>query len=103
MNLMNTKREPRTAYDVADSWSNFCGVGCAWVKWMVSFGSLGGLVIWYEGYPQSKSAIPLVFVLLDPHGKRISENRSRLKDIKEAIRILQGRTAIAAKGGTDRG
>ena len=86
---MKDRYQLRPAYEVADSWSNFCGVGSAWVQWMVSFGALGGKVRWWEGYPQSKSAVPLCFELFDSEDNKIPDTHSRLKDIKAAVAILK--------------
>lgn len=81
-------KNPQTAGSVAESWESWCGK-CRWTKRMREFGEVGGLVIWYCGYPQSKSAIPLCFTLHDDRGmKIITGGDSRLKDIEMATYIL---------------
>jgi len=72
--------------DVADSWEKWCGE-TAWSKEVRKFGKNGGRIIWWGGFPQSASAIPLCFVLVMPNGKEFGH--SRLKDIKEAIRRIK--------------
>ena len=46
--------------DVAEKWENWCGKN-RWTNLLESFGILGGKIIWWTGYPQSGSAIPLCF------------------------------------------
>jgi hypothetical protein len=72
---------------VAKQWEKWCGK-TAWSKNLREFGRQGGKIIWYCGFPQSVSAIPLCFVLVMPSGEELGH--SRLKDIKEAIRNLSG-------------
>ena len=75
---------------VAEKWECWCGE-TAWSKAMREFASLGGMVTWYCGYPQSASAIPLTFTLHRPNGEQIETGgSSRLRDIREAIRQLKG-------------
>ncbi len=74
---------------VAKGWENWCGI-TAWSKAMYSFGKLGGLAIWWSGYPQSKSAVPLYFALYQPDGTELP-CESRLKDIKAGIIALEAR------------
>ncbi|HEY3525884.1 MAG TPA: hypothetical protein VGK47_06790 [Nitrososphaeraceae archaeon] len=71
--------------DVAEEWEGWCGI-TPWSTLLRKFGELGGKIIYYCGYPQSKSAIPLCFVLVLPDGKEIKG--SRLKDIREGIKQL---------------
>lgn len=71
---------------VAADWEDWCGV----TKWSIAlrkFGELGGKIVWWSGYPQSKSAIPLCFSLFRPDGVEIL-CKSRLKDIRAAIETM---------------
>lgn len=69
---------------VAKEWKGWCGEN-RWTRLLESFGILKGKIIWYTGYPQSKSAIPLCFELILETGEKIAG--SRLKDIQRAIDI----------------
>jgi len=71
---------------VAESWEKWCG-STPWSENLKELGELGGKIIWYCGYPQSASAIPLCFVLVMPSGEEFGH--SKLKDIKKAIRRLR--------------
>jgi len=77
-----------SALVVAEWWERWCGE-TEWSKWMRRWHDLGGRVIWWGGYPQSKSAIPLVFQLVDSSGKRLDGN-SRLMDIRHAVMDGEG-------------
>ena len=69
-------------HEVADAWESWCGP-TQWSKALRQFGELGGEIRWLEGYPQSKSAIPLVFSLrLWGHPLF---GMGRLKDIRRAV------------------
>lgn len=72
---------------IAEDWEAWCGE-TAWSKSMRRFGELGGLAVLWCGFPQSKSAIPLCFSLFRPDGTELP-GKSRLKDIRHAITILE--------------
>lgn len=75
--------------DVADAWECWNGES-QWSKGLRELQALGCRMVWYCGYPQSLSAIPLCFAIYDASGKRLPiEQRSRLKDIRAAIRYMQ--------------
>ncbi len=76
---------------VAEQWGQWCGEN-QWVKAMKSLANTGTKIIWYCGFPQSASAIPLCFVIVLPNGMEI--NGSRLKDIRNAIKLLKNRQGI---------
>lgn len=67
---------------VAEQWERWCGK-TPWSENLRKFGRLGGKIIWWGGYPQSKSAMPLCFVLVMPDKREWKG--SRLKDIKQAV------------------
>ena len=48
--------------EVAKAWVAWCGE-TAWSKALIEFSMYGGLIKWFCGYPQSKSAIPLLCVI----------------------------------------
>lgn len=73
--------------EIADAWERWAG-DTQWSRLMRRFGELGGSVIWWGGFPQSKSAIPLCFVLYDPNGYEI-DGKSRLKDLRHAVALLE--------------
>ena len=73
--------------EVAKQWENWCG-DTPWSRGLREFGDEGGKIIWYCGFPRSKSAIPLCFSLVMPSGIEVPGS-SRLKDIKEAIHRAQ--------------
>lgn len=79
--------ELMTGQDVADAWVDWCGDN-QWTGAMRRFGELGGRVKWFDGYPQSRSAIPLTFILYSPEGQLLY-GYSRLRDIKDAIKIIK--------------
>jgi len=81
---MMTHEDP---YEVAKAWEAWCGPS-PWSRALREFGKLGGRIRWLEGFPRSKSAIPLAFILYAPDGTRLNE-RSRFKDILEAIKRLK--------------
>ena len=70
--------------EVAEQWVGWCGEN-RWTNLLDALGVLNGKMIWYGGYPQSKSAIPLCFTLVLENGIEI--NGSRLKDIQRAIDV----------------
>ncbi len=71
---------------IAELWESWCGK-TAWSVLLRQFGELGGKIEYRCGMPQSKSAIPLTFALIKPDGSKITGN-SRLKDIREGIKLL---------------
>ena len=75
--------EAISPWQVAKRWEEWCGA-TAWSRAMREWGTLGGMVIWWGGVPQSASAIPLCFVLVDSAGQKMPGS-SRLKDIRAAI------------------
>jgi len=79
----------QSPYEVAKAWENWCGP-TPWSQALREFGKLGGRIKWLCGYPRSKSAIPLAFVLYAPNGTKLNEH-SRLKDILEAVEKLKAR------------
>ncbi len=81
-------KETESALDVAEAWEHWGG-NTPWSRAMREWSELGGRVIYWGGLPQSASAIPLCFVLVDASGQEIP-GKSRLKDIREAV--------VAAKG-----
>lgn len=84
---MNISGETDNVFDTAKAWVAWCGE-TSWSKYLYRFGELGGKMIWWGGYPQSVSAIPLCFQLFTPNGIELECN-SRLKDIKAAIKYLE--------------
>ena len=82
-----TTRPIVPASQVADDWEAWCGE-TQWTKKLREFGSLGGLVRWWSGYPQSRSAIPLTFELFLADGTKC-ECEYRLKDIRAAIELAR--------------
>lgn len=84
--MPNNDNTPLDCAAVAECWERWCGI-TPWSKNLRRFGELGGQIIWWCGYPQSKSAIPLCFTLLATNGTKIPGN-SRLKDIKAAVSTL---------------
>lgn len=74
--------------DVARDWGRWCGE-TSWVKWMRRWGRAGGRVVWWCGYPQSASAIPLCFSLVGPSGDR-PPCKSLLRDIRAAVLAAGG-------------
>lgn len=81
---MGETQDPR---DVAEAWRSWCG-DTPWSRWLDRFGELGGRIEWFCGLPKSASAIPLTFRLYGPDGSVVG--RSRLKDIRESVRSLEG-------------
>lgn len=75
--------------EVAKSWISWCGE-TTWSRALIEFDMYGGKIKWFCGYPQSKSAIPLCFVLYDDEGGEFP-GHSRLKDIKAAIMYMRGK------------
>lgn len=73
---------------IANDWADWCGENTPWVKALREFASFGGLVTWWCGYPQSKSAIPLTFSLHRLDGTKLP-CAYRLKDIRAAVAILR--------------
>ncbi|MCJ7747907.1 MAG: hypothetical protein MUP27_09190 [Desulfobacterales bacterium] len=67
---------------VIEAWERWCGK-TKWTELLSKFNQLGGQIIWWCGFPQSKSAIPLCFSLY-LNGEKL-ECHSRLKDIQHAI------------------
>ncbi len=76
------------ATQVAKEWEHWCGV-TPWSQAMREWAELGGRVIWWGGFPRSKSAIPLCFVLVSRVGKELPGS-SRLKDIQAAVVAHKG-------------
>lgn len=76
------------AAQVAKAWERWCG-DTTWSRAMREWAELGGKVIWWGGYPQSASAIPLCFVLVDATGQKMPGS-SRLKDIRAAVAARKG-------------
>jgi hypothetical protein len=71
------------ALQVAEQWEAWCG-DTPWSRAMREWANLGGKVISWGGRPQSASAIPLCFVLIDAADREMPGS-SRLKDIRAAI------------------
>lgn len=69
--------------EVADAWKRWCGE-TAWSRGLRDWAELGGTMMWWCGYPRSKSAIPLSFTLIDPQGNEVP-GEGRLKDIETAV------------------
>lgn len=72
--------KPENPATVAECWRIWCG-DTPWSQSLEEFGSLGGTIAWWCGYPRSASAIPLTFELFLPDGTKFPTNY-RLKDIK---------------------
>lgn len=89
--LMKTPPEFADGYTPIDiviaKWQAWCGA-TRWTDALGRFAVLGGKVKWWCGFPRSASAIPLCFGLYTPDGREIP-GRSRLKDIRYAIALLE--------------
>ncbi len=72
---------------IAHAWERWCG-DTPWSRAARKLGELGGLIIWWCGYPQSASAIPLCFGILLPDGHEFPCD-SRLKDLRAAVKYLE--------------
>jgi hypothetical protein len=72
---------------IAERWEKFCG-DCSWTRYMRALEGTGCKVTWYDGYPRSRSAIPLCFVIYLPDGTEY-KGHSRLKDIRNVVRLIQ--------------
>lgn len=75
--------------ELVKTWEIWLGKPTKWSESMRRFGQLGGLVSDHGGVPRSKSAISLCFGLHKPDGTQIPGTKSRLKDIMNAIEILE--------------
>ena len=81
-----TPKKPELCSIVADAWETWCGE-TPWSIALREFGNLGGTIIWWCGYPRSKSAISLCFTLY-LNGAKLPGS-SRLKDIRRTICIAK--------------
>ena len=71
---------------VAQQWARWCGEN-KWTSAMRALDGEGRYVIWWGGYPQSKSAIPLCFQVFHSWHRPLTQG-SRLRDLVSAHATL---------------
>lgn len=72
----------------ADAWEGWCGP-TLWSKYMRALEGGGRYVVWWCGYPQCNSAIPLTFRVYNEADEPLTRGDSLLRELHQAVSDLQ--------------